>query len=233
MRREGFELEIGPPSVIMKEDDKGNKLEPFEKVEVRVPEEYVGSVVDMFNNRQGTLVDMGIDDGDGGMSVVTYIIPTRGMLGLRSGLLTATRGTVIIDSVFDEYKPVVKEIQGKEKGSLLAFSAGTSNTFGIQGAQDRGNLFISPNDEVYKGMIVGIHQRPSDLEVNVCKTKALTNMRSAGKDNYVGIVPPLELTLDGAVEYLSSDEILEVTPTKLRMAKNPAVSGKKKTGKKK
>lgn len=230
MRREGFELEIGPPSVIVKEID-GKKHEPVEKVEVRVPEEYSGAVIDMFNNRKGELLNMGLDEGDGGFSIIEYRIPTRGMIGIRSALLTATRGTAIIDSLFDSYQPVAGEIGGSEKGSLLAFSDGSANTFGIQGAQDRGNMFVSPNDEVYKGMIVGVHQRPGDLEVNICKTKALTNMRSAGKDNYVGIVPPLELTLDGAVEYLSSDEILEVTPTKMRMAKNPdkwpAKKGKK------
>lgn len=231
MRREGFELEIGPPRVIIKEED-GKKLEPVEKVEVRCPEEYSGAVIDMFNNRKGSLVDMGIDDGDGGFSVITYLIPTRGMLGLRSGLLTATRGTVIIDSLFDSFQPLVAgDIGEKDKGSLLSFADGQANTFGIQGAQVRGNMFISPNDDVYKGMIVGVHQRPNDLEVNVCKTKALTNMRSAGKDNYVGIVPPLELTLDSAVEYISQDEILEITPTKLRMAKNPDMQ-KKGKGKK-
>jgi len=230
MRREGFELEIGPPSVIVKEID-GKKHEPVEKVEVRVPEEYSGAVIDMFNNRKGELLNMGLDDGEGAFSVIEYRIPTRGMIGIRSALLTATRGTAIIDSLFDSYQPVAGEIGGSEKGSLLAFADGSANTFGIQGAQDRGNMFISPNDEVYKGMIVGVHQRPGDLEVNICKTKALTNMRSAGKDNYVGIVPPLELTLDGAVEYLSNDEILEVTPSKIRMAKNPdkwpAKKGKK------
>ncbi|GMH68445.1 hypothetical protein TL16_g04931, partial [Triparma laevis f. inornata] len=230
MRREGFELEIGPPSVIVKEID-GKKHEPVEKVEVRVPEEYSGAVIDMFNNRKGELLNMGLDDGEGAFSVIEYRIPTRGMIGIRSALLTATRGTAIIDSLFDSYQPVAGEIGGNEKGSLLAFADGSANTFGIQGAQDRGNMFISPNDEVYKGMIVGVHQRPGDLEVNICKTKALTNMRSAGKDNYVGIVPPLELTLDGAVEYLSNDEILEVTPSKMRMAKNPdkwpAKKGKK------
>jgi len=147
---------------------------------------------------------------------------------VRSALLSATRGTALIDSVFDSYRPRIRgAINGKEKGSLLAFSAGEANTHGIQGAQDRGNLFIKPNDAVYADMIVGIHQRPGDLAVNVCKTKALTNMRSSGKDNFVGIVPPLELTLDSAVEYLSADEILEVTPSLLRMAKNPKFDKKK------
>ena len=232
MRREGFELEIGPPTVIERSDIEGFEgkvCEPFEVVEVRVKEEYVGSVVDMFNSRKGELMDMGIEEGGGeGLSLVKYLIPTRGMLGVRSALLSATRGTALIDSMFDSYKPkIAGAMSDKEKGSLLAFSDGDANTHGIQGAQDRGSMFISPNDPVYKDMIVGVHQRPGDLGVNVCKMKALTNMRSAGKDNYVGMVPPLELTLDGAVEYLSFDEILEVTPGCLRMAKNPKMDKKK------
>lgn len=230
MRREGFELEVGPPSVIMKENEEtGNIEEPWEKVEVRVPDDYTGSVIDLFNVRKGELVDMGKEDNEAGMSVIEYIIPTRGMLGLRSALLTATRGTAIIDSVFDSYRPkITGEIQGRDKGSLLAFADGTATTFGLEGAQDRGRLMIQPNDEVYKSMIVGIHQRPGDLEVNVCKTKQLTNMRSANKGITVGLQGTIEMSLDGCVEYLAPDELLEVTPSKFRMAKNPEMSGKKK-----
>ena len=231
MRREGFELEIGPPTVILqKNEETGEVEEPWESVEVRVGEDYVGSVVDLFNTRKGELVDMGLE-GEGGesgsMSVVKYLIPTRGMLGLRSNLLTATRGTALIDSVFDSYRKKINgEIEGRDKGSLLAFADGKVTPFGIQGAQDRGKMFANPGIDVYKGMIVGVHQRPGDLEVNVVKAKALTNMRSANKDNYVGITAPLELTLDGAVEYIARDEILEVTPTALRMSKNPALAKK-------
>ena len=230
MRREGFELEVGPPSVIMKTNEEtGDVEEPWEKVEVRVPEDYTGSVIDLFNLRKGELVDMGKEDTDGGMSVIEYIVPTRGMLGLRSALLTATRGTAIIDSVFDSYRPRISgEIQGRDKGSLLAFADGTATTFGLEGAQDRGKLMIQPNDDVYKGMIVGIHQRPGDLEVNVCKTKALTNMRSANKGITVGLQGTIEMSLDSCVEYLAADEILEVTPSKFRMAKNPEMGKKKK-----
>lgn len=229
MRREGFELEVGPPSVIYKENEETGKTEePWESVEVRAPEEYVGGVVDLLNQRKGELQDMGLDEGEG-MSVVKYLVPTRGMLGLRSALLTSTRGTAIIDSVFDSYRPMIKdEIQGRNKGSLLAFADGTVTSFGLEGAQDRGQLMCKPGDEVYKGMIVGIHQRPGDLEVNVCKTKALTNMRSATKGITTGITAPIELSLDGCVEYLAADEILEITPTKMRMSKNPAMAGKKK-----
>ena len=154
MRREGFELEVGPPSVIYKENEETGKTEePWESVEVRAPEEYVGGVVDLLNQRKGELQDMGLDEGEG-MSVVKYLVPTRGMLGLRSALLTSTRGTAIIDSVFDSYRPMIKdEIQGRNKGSLLAFADGTVTSFGLEGAQDRGQLMCKPGDEVYKGMM--------------------------------------------------------------------------------
>lgn len=233
MRREGFELEVGPPSVIYIENEETGKMEePWEAVEVRVPEEYMGGVVDILNQRKGELQDMGLEEGEG-LSIVKYMVPTRGMLGLRSSLLTATRGTAIIDSVFDSYRPKIADtIQGRDKGSLLAFADGACTTFGIEGAQDRGRMFIKPGEDVYKGMIVGIHQRPGDLEVNVCKTKALTNMRSANKGISTGIVAPVEMSLDACVEYLAADEILEVTPSLFRMAKNPDMQGKK-GGKKK
>lgn len=232
MRREGFELEVGPPVVIYKTNEETGVLEePFESVEVRVPEEYSGSVIDLFNTRNGELQDMGLDDGGESMSVIKYLIPTRGMLGLRSEMLTATRGTAIIDAVFDSYRPkIAGEIQNRDKGSLLAFEDGTTTTFGLENAQDRGKLFVKPGVEVYKNMIVGIHQRPGDLAVNICKTKALTNMRSATKGITVGLVSPVELSLDSAVEYLASDELLEVTPSAFRMAKNPDLI--KKGGKK-
>jgi len=228
MRREGFELEIGPPVVIYKTNEEtGKEEEPWESVEVRVPDEYSGSVIDLFNNRNGELQDMGIDDGDGSMSVVKYLIPTRGMLGLRSEMLTATRGTAIIDAVFDSYRPKIPgDISSRDKGSLLAFSDGAVTSFGCENSQDRGKLFVKSGDETYKNMIVGIHQRPGDLAVNVCKTKALTNMRSATKGITVGITAPIELSLDASVEYLAADELLEVTPSLFRMAKNPAMDKK-------
>jgi len=229
MRREGFELEVGPPVVIYRTNEETGKVEePFEMVEVRVPEEYSGSVIDLFNTRSGELQDMGLDDGGESMSVIKYLIPTRGMLGLRSSLLTATRGTAIIDAVFDSYREKIPgDIQSRDKGSLLAFEDGTITSFGLENAQDRGKLFVKAGDETYKNMIVGIHQRPGDLSVNVCKTKQLTNMRSATKGITVGITAPIEMSLDACVEYIATDEILEVTPTKFRMAKNPDMLGKK------
>lgn len=152
MRREGFELEVGPPTVIYKENGETGKIEePWESVEVRVPEEYSGGVIDLLNTRKGELQDMGLEESQ---SVVKYLVPTRGMLGLRSSLLTATRGTAIIDSVFDSYRPKIDEaIQARDKGSLLAFADGPATSFGIEGAQVRGNLFCSVGDDVYKGMM--------------------------------------------------------------------------------
>mmetsp|Transcript_18640 Transcript_18640/g.40349 ORF Transcript_18640/g.40349 Transcript_18640/m.40349 type:complete len:666 (-) Transcript_18640:84-2081(-) len=225
MRREGFELEVGPPVVIYKmNDETGKEEEPWESVEVRVPEEYSGSVIDMFNGRKGELVDMGLDDNGESMTVIKYLIPTRGMLGLRSEMMSTSRGTAIVDSVFDSYRPkITGDISGRDKGSLLAFESGVVTSFGCENAQTRGKLFVKSTDETYANMIIGIHQRPGDLAVNVCKTKALTNMRSATKGITVGITAPIELSLDASVEYLAADEILEVTPSAYRMAKNPAL----------
>merc|ERR1712125_286426 len=232
MRREGFELEIGPPNVIYQTNQEtGSIEEPWEMVEVRVPEEYVGGVIDLLNQRKGELQDMGVEEGEN-MSIVKYLVPTRGMLGLRSALLTATRGTAITDSVFDSYRPKIKgDIQARDKGSLLAFADGTASTFGLEGAQDRGKMMVSPGEDVYKGMIIGIHQRPGDLEANVCKTKALTNMKSANKGITTGLTSAVEMSLDACVEYLAADELLEITPTTFRMAKNPEMAGKKGKGK--
>jgi len=229
MRREGFELQVGPPTVIIKTNEETGKLEePWESVEVRVPQEYSGAVVELLNLRKGVLQDMGLEES---MSVVKYLVPTRGMLGIRSALLSSTRGTAIIDSVFDSYRPkIAVEIQARDKGSLLAFAEGPASTFGIEGAQTRGQMFVSVNDDVYKGMIIGIHQRPGDLEVNICKTKALNNMRAAGKDNNAGVIAPVEMSLDSCVEYIASDEILEITPSLFRMSKNPDFAKKGKGG---
>jgi GTP-binding protein len=155
MRREGFELEVGPPVVIYKENEETGEIEePYEKVEVRVPEEYAGAVIDLFNIRNGELQDMGLDDGGESMSIIQYLIPTRGMLGLRSELLTATRGTAIIDAVFDSYRPKLKiDIQSRDKGSLLAFEDGVITSFGLENAQDRGKLFVKAGEETYKNMM--------------------------------------------------------------------------------
>jgi GTP-binding protein len=220
MRREGFEVMIGPPTVIEKEID-GAKCEPYDRVDVTVPDEFSSSCVDILNKRKGEMQAMGPAEGAEGMTALQFVVPTRGMIGVRSALLTATKGTVVLDTVFDSYKPTAGQIQQREKGSLLAFENGVANPYGINGAQDRGRMFIEPKTDVYKDMIIGVHQRPGDLPVNVCKTKALTNMRASGSDDLVKIVPPMELNLDIAVEYIQDDELVEVTPKNIRMCKHP------------
>lgn len=220
MRREGFELMVGPPTVIEKTID-GVKCEPFEVVDVTVPNDYSSAVVSLLNKRKGEMTEMGPSDGSEGQTQLKFVVPTRGMIGIRSALMTATKGTIVLDTQFDSYRPVVGAITQREKGSLLAFEEGFGNAFGIAAAQERGLLFIEPKDEVFKDMIIGVHQRPGDLAVNVCKTKALTNMRASGSDDTVKLTPPLELNLDIAVEYIAEDELVEVTPTKIRMLKHP------------
>jgi len=220
MRREGFELMIGPPTVIEKVVD-GVKCEPFDQVDVTVPNDYTSSVVDLLNKRKGEMLSMGPAEGSDGQTQLQFVVPTRGMIGIRSALLTATKGTLVMDTVFDSYRPCVGAITQREKGSLLAFEDGEGTTFGITGAQDRGRMFVNVKDAVYKDMIIGVHQRPGDLAVNICKTKALTNMRAAGSDDTIKITPPLELNLDIAVEYIAEDELVEVTPTQVRMLKHP------------
>lgn len=220
MRREGFELMVGPPTVIEKVID-GKKCEPFELVEITVPNEFSGAVVDILNKRKGIMQALAPAEGTDDATQVVFSVPTRGMIGVRSQLLSATKGEAVMDTQMDDYRPHVGPIQQRDKGSLLAFEDGVANPNGISGAQSRGNMFITPKTDVYKDMIVGVHQRPGDLPVNVCKTKQLTNMRAAGSDDNVQVVPPLELNLDIAVEYIQSDELVEVTPSKVRMLKHP------------
>lgn len=231
MRREGFELMIGPPTVITKTDDSGATLEPYELVEARAPEEYMSQVIDLLNQRKGMMQDMLPKDQEG-FSEVKFSVPTRGMVGIRSQLLTATRGTVQLDSVFDSFKEWAGDLGTDGQGSLLAFEDGTTTAFAMANAQDRGKLFIEPRTEIYRDMIIGVHQRPGDLHVNVCKGKALTNMRASGSDSTIKIVPPLDLTLESAVEYIGPDEVVEVTPNALRMAKVPGWDAKNKKKKK-
>lgn len=220
MRREGFELMLGPPTVIERVVD-GVKCEPFELVDATVPTDFASAVIDILNKRRGELVEMVPSDSSPDQTQIKFVVPTRGMIGIRSALLTATKGTLVLDTVFDSYRPAVGAISQRDKGSLLAYEDGVANAYGITGAQERGRMFISPKDEVFKDMIIGIHQRPGDLVVNPCKTKQLTNMRAAGSDENIKLTPPVEMNLDLAVEYIQEDELVEVTPTKVRMLKHP------------
>ncbi len=225
MRREGFELFIGPPSAIMKTVN-GEMQEPFETLEVQVPDEFVGRTVELISRRKGEMLNMQSASGYDGTTLMVYILPTRAIVGLKNQLMSATKGTVVLNMMFNSYKKHVGPIEVREKGSLLATETGIASTFGILAAQDRGGLFCSPKDAVYRDMIVGVHQRPGDLYVNVCKVKALNNMRTANKSITEGVVEQLDLTLDGAIEYVQSGELVEVTPMNIRMLKNPNANKK-------
>ncbi|XP_010057296.1 putative elongation factor TypA-like SVR3, chloroplastic [Eucalyptus grandis] len=223
MRREGYEFMVGPPKVISKRvNDK--LLEPFEIATVEVPEEHMGSVVELLGRRRGLMFDMqGV--GSEGTTLLRYKMPTRGLLGLRNAILTASRGTAILNTIFDSYGPWAGDINTRDQGSLVAFEDGTSTSYALASSQERGQMFIGPGLEVYKGQIVGIHQRPGDLALNVCKKKAATNVRS-NKEQTVVLDTPLDYSLDDCIEYIQEDELVEVTPSSIRMCKNPKLSKK-------
>ena len=223
MRREGYEFAVGPPEVIYKEAN-GKKLEPYEEATVEVPEEYVGPVVDMLGQRKGQMLDMQ-PTNDSGLSRIIYKMPTRGLLGLRNALLTATRGTAVINTIFDSYGEFCGEIGTREQGSLVSFETGQSTSYALQSAQARGQLFIDPGVEVYEGQVVGIHQRPGDLKINICKAKKATNIRS-NKDQTVTLAATKVMGLDDAIEYIGVDELVEITPKSIRIRKNDKTPSK-------
>jgi GTP-binding protein len=223
MRREGFEFCIGPPQVIFKESDEGKKLEPYEEAIVEVPEEYNGAVVELLANRKGEMLDLFTNDK--GMTTVKYKVPTRGLLGVRNAILTATRGTAVLNTIFDGYYGFAGEISQRDQGSLVASETGAATSYALFSSQDRGIMFIKPGVEVYAGMVVGIHQRSGDLSVNVAKRKAATNVRS-NKDATVVLNEPKSLSLDDCVEYIGEDELVEVTPLSVRILKNPKMDKK-------
>ena len=216
MRREGYELQVAQPEVIFHEDEDGKRMEPYERVEIEVAEEYQGVVVEQMGRRKGEMLDMRLANGS---LFFTYLVPTRGLLGFRNDFLTATRGTGVINTLFEDYKPFAGDMGRGSSGSLLATEAGTTNPFGLANAEERGTLFFGPGVEVYEGMIVGKHIRDTDLEVNVCKVKQLSNMRSSNSDIGVRLTPATEMSLDRAIEYIGPDELVEVTPKNIRMRK--------------
>lgn len=217
MRREGYEFQVSRPEVILRENELGEILEPFEEVHIETSPETVGVVVEMLGARRGQMVEMQ-DTSDGHVRLI-YVAPTRGLLGFRYQFLTATRGTGVLHTLFHDYLPLAGEINGRERGSLVAWEAGTANTYGLRNAEERGILFIEPGMEVYEGMVVGEHAKPLDIAVNVCKTKHLTNMRAARADATVRLTPPRRMSLDESIEYLNEDELLEVTPLNYRIRK--------------
>ncbi|GAB4455425.1 MAG: translational GTPase TypA [Armatimonadaceae bacterium] len=216
MRREGYELQVSMPEVITREGENG-KEEPYERVLISVAEEYQGAVVQALGERRGELMDLRA--GERGGTRLEFVIPTRGLLGFRSQFMTITRGTGVMSSLLEGFRPWSGEIGRRSQGSLIASESGTTTTFGLSNAEERGELFIGAGVEVYEGMIVGRHQREGDLVVNVCKTKHLTNMRSSTADVAVRLTRPLDMSLDKSLEYISEDELLEVTPKNIRMRK--------------
>jgi len=217
MRREGYEFQVSRPEVIFKTDESGATLEPFEEVHIETSNETTGPVVEMLGKRRGRMIDMReLDDGH---VRIVYIVPTRGMLGFRYHFMTATRGLGTMNTLFHGYEPMVGEIGARTNGSLVAWKNGTTNTYGLKNAEERGILFYPAGVEVYEGMVVGENSRSEDLTLNVCKKKQLTNMRQSNRDIDVRLSPPRVMSLDEAIEYLANDELLEVTPEAFRIRK--------------
>ena len=217
MRREGYEFAVSKAEVIYHYDENGKKLEPVETAIVDVPEEYSGTVISMLSERKGNLLNMSsLSDGS---QRLEFSIPARGLIGFHGRFLTATRGTGILNTIFDGYEPYRGDISYRSQGSLIAFEAGEAVTYGLFAAQDRGSLFIGPGEKVYAGMVIGENGKAEDIELNVCKTKHLTNTRSSSADEALKLTPPRVLSLEQSLEFIDSDELLEVTPKSLRIRK--------------
>ena len=217
MRREGYEFSVSKAEVIYHYDEKGKRLEPIEECIIDVPEEFAGNVIQKLGERKGELVNMTSLQGD--YTRLTFMIPSRGLIGYRGDFMTDTKGNGIMNTIFHSYAPFKGEISYRKTGSLIAFESGTAVAYGLFGAQERGQMFIGPGEEVYTGMIVGQSSKAVDIDVNVCKTKHLTNTRSSSADEALRLVPPKIMSLEQAIEYVDTDELLEVTPHHLRLRK--------------
>jgi GTP-binding protein len=217
MRREGFEMSVSRPRVLYQTGDNGERLEPLEEVFIDVDEEYSGSVVERLTQRKAEMIDM--RPSGAGKQRLTFLAPSRGLIGYQSQFLTDTRGTGIINRVFHSYVPYKGVVPQRRNGALISTESGKAVAYAIFNLQDRGVMFINPQDEVYQGMIVGEHNRDSDLEINVLKGKKLTNVRASGTDDAVVLVPPRRLSLEDMMSYINDDELVEVTPKSLRLRK--------------
>ena len=215
MRREGYELQVGQPQVIFKEID-GVKCEPIEELTISVPEEFASKMIDMVTRRKGEMVSM---ETQGDRVNIEFDMPSRGIIGLRTNVLTASQGEAIMAHRFKEYQPYKGEIPRRTNGSMIAMESGTAFAYAIDKLQDRGKFFIYPQDEVYAGQVVGEHVHENDLVINVTKSKKLTNMRASGSDDKARIIPPVIFSLEEALEYIKEDEYVEVTPKSMRMRK--------------
>jgi len=216
MRREGFELLVSRPKVIFKEID-GKKCEPIERLVVNVPDDCIGNVIEKLGKRKAEMLNM--EPAEAGHTKVEFKIPARGLIGYRTEFLTDTKGEGTMNHIFDSYEEYKGDIQARTRGTIVAWEAGTSITYGLYNAQDKGELFIGPGVEVYEGMIVGLNSRGEDLAINVCKEKHLTNTRASGSDDALRLVPPLQMSLEKSIEFIQDDELLEVTPKSLRLRK--------------
>ncbi|MDD4372036.1 MAG: translational GTPase TypA [Anaerostipes sp.] len=217
MRREGYEFAVSKAEVLYKEDENGKKLEPMEIAVIDVPEEFQGSVIDKLSQRKGELRDMSTSEH--GTSRLEFSIPSRGLIGYRGEFMTDTKGNGILNTLYDGYDLYRGDIQYRKQGSIIAFESGESVTYGLFGAQERGTLFISAGEKVYSGMVIGQSAKPEDVEINVCKTKKLTNTRSSGADDALKLSTPKVLSLEEALEFIDTDELLEITPENLRIRK--------------
>lgn len=216
LRREGYEFQVSKPEVLLKEID-GKHCEPMELVTIDVPEEFTGNVIEKLGSRKGEMRNM--YPSKGGYTRLEFIIPARGLIGYRSEFMTDTKGNGILNSIFDGYEPYKGEIPTRSQGSLVAFESGEAITYGLYNAQERGSLFIGAGTKVYEGMIVGRNARVDDMDINVCKKKQLTNTRSSGSDDSLRLTTPIQMSLEQCMEFISEDELLEVTPLNLRMRK--------------
>jgi GTP-binding protein len=218
MRREGYEFQVSQPQVIFRTID-GTPSEPFETLVLDVPEEAVGSCIEKLGVRKAEMQNM--ENTNDGRTQLEFVVPSRGLIGFRGEFIRATRGEGIMSHSFLDYRPMQGEFETRRNGVLIAFEEGTATFYALKNAEDRGQFFITPGTKVYKGMLVGENNRPQDLEINVCKTKQLTNMRSAGAEELDTLQAPLQMTLERALEYIGPDEMLEVTPESIRLRKLP------------
>lgn len=218
MRREGFEMNLAKPKVILKEEN-GVTLEPMERALVEVPETFCGKIIEELSRRKGELQHL--ETSEAGLSQLEFLIPTRGLMGFRNSFLTMTRGLGLLTSIFDHYTPHKGPISGRRQGVMVGTCTGRTTAYASFQLQERGILFVAPGDEVYEGMIVGEHSRDNDLTVNVTREKHLTNVRAAGSDENIILTPPRRFTLEQAIDYIEDDELVEVTPSSIRLRKKP------------
>ena len=217
MRREGYEFAVSKAEVLYHTDENGKKLEPMETAVIDVPEEFSGVVIEKLSQRKGELRNMSMSGT--GSTRLEFSIPSRGLIGYRGDFMTDTKGTGIINTLFEGYGPYKGDIQYRKQGSLIAYESGETVTYGLFSAQERGTLFVGPGEKVYSGMVIGQNGKTDDIEVNVCKTKKLTNTRASGSDDALKLSPPRILSLEQALDFIDTDELLEITPKNIRIRK--------------